>query len=268
MRTFKSRLMRSLVNSMKPQIVKISGIIFFCLLGIWSAYSFADTIKLMSGKVIEGNIVEQTDEYVKIEREGKMIIVPIKAIDDGTEKGRWSWFRQKNDPKKQAGMSVRERLRAIREAELAAKQTPVDAPVEQTLITQDVAPEDSASQEQQKFEEEYENTQKVCTGFGKNIIDCPHLVCRQQHPTEKFIVEHFFKGYYSPDGSKNKCNYHQRIPGEEGAAIDCFLDADSRKEFFRSVSNDGSPVFSENKFLQKAVEQGICLEVKIPVLKQ
>ena len=82
-----------ITNNIQVQLRKTRGWLIF--LAVLATYAFADTVKLMSGKIVEGKIIERTDDYIKIKREGKVIIIPKKAIDDGTPKRRRSWFRQK-----------------------------------------------------------------------------------------------------------------------------------------------------------------------------
>lgn len=46
--------------------------------------AFAETIKLKSGKVIEGKITEKTDEYVKINAEGQVLKIKFRFMDKET----------------------------------------------------------------------------------------------------------------------------------------------------------------------------------------
>ncbi|MBU0468855.1 MAG: hypothetical protein KKD07_01045 [Candidatus Omnitrophica bacterium] len=57
------------------------ALVVFCLSVLSIRVSFADSIKLMSGKVFEGEIIERTQEHIKMNTNLGVVTIPIKRID-------------------------------------------------------------------------------------------------------------------------------------------------------------------------------------------
>ena len=58
-------------------------VFLFGILFLFTQIGFAETIKLKSGKVIEGEILERTDEYVRIDTGNTIYKIRFKQIAQG-----------------------------------------------------------------------------------------------------------------------------------------------------------------------------------------
>ena len=57
------------------------ALVLLCSGVLVARISIADSIKLTSGKVFEGEIIEKTQEYIKMNTSVGEITIPIKSID-------------------------------------------------------------------------------------------------------------------------------------------------------------------------------------------
>lgn len=238
----------------------------------------AETVRLLSGRVIKGEVIERGEEHIKIKEGDRVLTIQKKIIDDGTTRQR----RYLPQPVQERDrMTIREKLRAIREAE--RRQTRGKADPTETVDTNQQTPEpkdQSASKDLSQEEPSpdpsegvipappYANAADQCP-LAKMLQDCQLHVCRQKHPTDtSFVIRHMVKGFHSPDGNRNKCNYQQSVPGKPGEVIECYFMPSQRNQFIQSLRRGDSSALSENTFLQKALEDGVCVPNNLSVLIQ
>jgi len=230
--------------------------IFFFIIFIFTTHNaHCETIELLSGKIINGEVLERTDKYLKINNGTKIFKIQKKFINDGGKQKRKK--RKRNNRKnKNNPLSIKEKLRAIREAEDLNKKHQQQM---QKLI--DSKKETKMIKDSTKNKKQDENkTMTTCQKIVPVLKNCSISRCYQPHPDiDSFSIEHFVKGFYSPDGNGNKCNYHQSLPsGNEGDVLECHLPDQVRYDLIISIQKGASLAFSKNAVLQKAKANGHC----------
>lgn len=55
------------------------------ILLLWASLASAETIKTKSGKIIEGDVIEKTDEYIKVQTNDQLWKIPVNQLDKRTK---------------------------------------------------------------------------------------------------------------------------------------------------------------------------------------